>query len=437
MSSQIRRVFPDPIAGKIELPTWLIKIREEAAIRRMLFIRQLGLKAYIDFPGAIHTRYSHALGVMYLAKKTTNVLLQKMKDKNKALIEDSLKANEEELIAAGFLHDIAHGPFSHAVDFAMRKISGKTHEDLAKDIILDSLPADLANRINEQQVVKLIQGKHDYPFLSQMICGPIDIDKLDYLLRDAYHVGLKYSFDLDYFLDSYTVMGDENCLNKCKLGIENTPQATATTELFLVLWKSMYDLVYHVENSRIAEKMLEKAILLKENDPKIIEKFRDVKGFLDLDDDKLLNLLSSLGGKSEELVTNIKVGKVYNVVFDTELDQERFRMSPEFLRALKDPHKVSEISDSISKEFNEKENKTEYEYICDIITSRAPSDIQIDKQDEETGEYEELRKKSNIVGAMRSQNQIKMYFEKEKKYSIPEKTINTTLKEIIEGLKIV
>jgi HD superfamily phosphohydrolase len=232
-------------------------------------------------------------------------------------------------------------------------------------------------------------------------------------------------------------MGDENCLNKCKLGIENTPQATATTELFLVLWKSMYDLVYHVENSRIAEKMLEKAILLKENDPKIIEKFRDVKGFLDLDDDKLLNLLSSLGGKSEELVTNIKVGKVYNVVFDTELDQERFRMSPEFLRALKDPHKVSEISDSISKEFNEKENKTEYEYICDIITSRAPSDIQIDKQDEETGEYEELRKKSNIVGAMRSQNQIKMYFEKEKKYSIPEKIINTTLKEIIEGLKIV
>src|SRR3989304_7026510 len=191
MSSQIRRVFPDPIAGKIELPTWLIKIREEAAIRRMLFIRQLGLKAYIDFPGAIHTRYSHALGVMYLAKKTTNVLLQKMKDKNKALIEDSLKANEEELIAAGFLHDIAHGPFSHAVDFAMRKISGKTHEDLAKDIILDSLPADLANRINEQQVVKLIQGKHDYPFLSQMICGPIDIDELDYLLRDAYHVGLK------------------------------------------------------------------------------------------------------------------------------------------------------------------------------------------------------------------------------------------------------
>jgi uncharacterized protein len=248
MSSQRRHVFPDPIAGKIELPPWLVKIKEEPAIRRMLFIRQLGLKAYIDFPGAIHTRYSHALGAMYLAKKTTDVLIQKMNEKGKSLVENCLVTNRETLIAAGFLHDIAHGPFSHAVDFAMRKISGKTHEDLAKDIILDILPPDIANLINEQQVIKLIQGKHDYPFLSQIISGPIDIDRLDYLLRDAYHVGLKYSFDLDYFLSSYTILGDQECLKKCKLGIENSTQATVTTELFLVIWKSMYDLVYLVED---------------------------------------------------------------------------------------------------------------------------------------------------------------------------------------------
>ena len=348
-----------------------------------------------------------------------------------------LKANEETLIAAGFLHDIAHGPFSHAVDFAMRKISGKTHEELAKDIILNSLPSDLANRINEQQVIKLIQGKHDYPFLSQIISGPIDIDKLDYLLRDAYHVGLKYSFDLDYFLDSYTILGDEECLNKCRLGIEDSPQAIVTTELFLVMWKSMYDLVYHVEDSRVAEKMLEKAILLKENDKKIIEKFSDAKSFLDLDDDFLLNLLIGLGGKSEELVTNIKVGKVYKVAFDTELDQQHFQMSSKFVDTLKNLDKVSEISDNISKQFNEKENKTDYEYICDIITSKAPSEIQIDKQDEETGEYVELRKKSQIVGAIQSQSRIKIYSDLKIKDAPSRQKINTTLEEIIEGLKIV
>lgn len=437
MSIQRRHVVPDPIAGSIELPPWLIKIKEEPAVRRMLFIRQLGLKAYIDFPGAIHTRYSHALGVMYLAKKITDLLIQNMKEKNRAIIEKSLETNKEELTAAGFLHDIAHGPFSHAVDFAMRKISRKTHEDLAEDIIFNALPVDLANWINEQQVIKLIQGKHDYPFLSQIISGPMDIDKLDYLLRDAHHVGFKYSFDLDYFLRSYTILGDEECLNKCKLGLEDSPQAIVTTEIFLVMWKSMYDLVYHVEDSRIAEKMLEKAILLNKTDTRITEKFNNTKSFLELDDYELLNLLSSLGGKSEELVTDIKAGKVYKVIFNTELDQERFQMSTDFLQALKNPNKVDEISDDISKQFNEKQSKAAYEYICDIVTSKAPSDIQIDKQDEETGEYVELRKKSRIVGAIQSQSRIKIYSDPKIKDCPASEKINTTLEEIIEGLKIV
>jgi len=373
---------------------------------------------------------------MYLAKKTTDVLIKKMHEKNMSFVETCLETNKETLIAAGFLHDIGHGPFSHAVDFAMRKISGKTHEDLAKDIILDVLPSDLSNLINEQQVIKLIQGKHDYPFLSQIISGPIDIDKLDYLLRDAYHVGLKYSFDLDYFLSSFTILGDQECLTKCKLGIENSTQATVTTELFLVMWKSMYDLVYHVQDSRIAEKMLEKAILLRQNDKQITEKFGNTKNLLDLDDDKLLNLLIDLGGKSAELVKNIKAGNVYKAVFSMELNQEKFQMSSEFLLALKNTHKVSEISDIISKQFNEKQNNTEYDYICDIITSRAPSEIQIDEQDEETGEYVDLRKKSLIVGAIQSQSQIKIYADpKIKNIPVTEK-INTTLEEIIEGIKI-
>ena len=313
VSSQRKHVFPDPIAGKIELPPWLITIKEEPAVRRMLFIRQLGLKAYIDFPGAIHTRYSHALGVMFLANKTTELLIEKMNAKRNKSIENCLKARKNELIAAGFLHDIAHGPFSHSVDFAMWQISGKTHEELAKDVILECLPQDLSNLVDIQQVIKLIQDKHDYPFLSQIINGPIDIDKLDYLLRDAYHVGLKYSFDLDYFLNSYTILGDPENLCKCKLGIENTVQARATAELFLVLWKSMYDLVYHVEGSRIAEKMLEKAILLNKDDPTIKEQFSTAESFVKLTDDELLKSLSSLGGQTSELVGGIKTvdPKVY------------------------------------------------------------------------------------------------------------------------------
>jgi len=410
---------------------------EEPAVRRMLFIRQLGLKAYIDFPGAIHTRYSHALGAMHLAGKITDLLIQKMdENESSSTIKESLSSSKNDLIAAGFLHDIAHGPFSHAVDFAMKEISGKSHEELAAEIILNEFPQDLANWINEQQVIKLIQGKHDYPFLSQIISGPLDIDKLDYLLRDAHHVGLKYSFDLDYFLGSYTILGDRECLNKCKLGLEDSPQAFVTTEIFLVMWKSMYDLVYFVQDSRIAEKMLEKAILLRKTDEKILGKFDNTKNFLSLNDDELLNLLTDLGGKSAELVSNIKAGKVYHVLLDSELDQAHFQMSPEFVESLKKPEKVNALSDIISQQFNEKNNKKDYTYICDIITSKAPSEIAIDNQDKETGEYVELRKKSRIVGAIQSQSRIKVYCEPKVKVNIPTEKLNTTLKEIIEGIKI-
>jgi hypothetical protein len=183
--------------------------------------------------------------------------------------------------------------------------------------------------------------------------------------------------------------------------------------------------------------MLEKAILLKQTDTRISKEFSNIESFLKLNDDNLLNLLSSLGEKSEELVTNIKIGKVYRTVFNTELDQERFQMSTDFLEALKNPSKVDVISDDISKKFNEIQNKAEYEYICDIVTSKAPSDIQIDKQDEETGEYVELRKKSRIVGAIQSQSRIKIYSDSKIRDCPSSEKINTTLKEIIEGLRIV
>jgi len=431
MSSQRRHIVPDPIAGSIELPTWLVKIIDEPAIRRMLFIRQLGLKAYVDFPGAIHTRYSHALGTMYFARKITDMLAQKMYDKGKRILAENLSLNKEILMAAGFLHDIAHGPFSHAVDFAMKKITGKTHQALAEDIITKEISSDLENWVDKKQVVKLIQRNHDYPFLSQIINGPIDIDKLDYLLRDAHHVGLRYSFDIDYFLNSYTILGDEDNLSKCKLGLENNQQAIVTTELFLVMWKSMYDLVYHIQNSRIAEKMLEKAILLKKDASQVIEKFKETKSFLELYDDNLLRMLIDSKGRSEKLVSDIKGNKVYRVLVDVELNQENFQMSPKFLASLDDEN---ELSDFLSLELNKQYNQAEYQYICDIVTGKAPSEIHMDEIDSDTSEYVDLRRKSNIVGAIQSVRRLKVYVDPTLCDIPSPEIINSKIKEIVEGI---
>jgi len=437
----IQKIPPsyDPIVRKFELPYWLVKIKEDPAVRRMMSIRQLGLKGYIDFPGAIHVRYSHALGVMVLANKTTDFLINKMNEKGNRSIKDSLKLNRDTLIAAGFFHDIGHGPFSHTVDFAMQKISGKTHEDYAEDVLTKYLPSDLENSINIKQVVKLIQNKHDYPFLSQIIDGPLDVDKLDYLLRDAYYVGLNYRFDLDYFLDSYTILGDPENLNSCKLGIENTIQARASAELFLVLWKNMYDLVYHIEASRIAEKMLEKAILLNKDNSEIKNCFCDIERFVELTDDELLKVLSQLDVQTVDLIKGIKSGKIYSVIIDKELDQKQFKMPSEFLNALKTPLQISEISDTLSKQLNQKLEQTDYTYIVDIIGSRAPKEIPIDLQDEKTGEYAVLREKSPIIGAIQETKLIKVYANNTIKKNIDETGLNTlkaALGEIVEGFKV-
>lgn len=406
MSSERRNLLPDPIVGTIELPTWLVNIKDEPAVRRMLFIRQLGLKAYVDYPGAIHTRYSHSLGTMYLSGKLTDLLIQNMNDQGHKILSDNLKINKENIMAAGFLHDIAHGPFSHSVDFAMNCLTGKSHQEFAEDVISNYLPEDLGNWVDKKQVIKMISGEHDYPFISQIIDGPIDVDKLDYLLRDAYHVGLRYSFDLDYFLGSHTILGNEDNLKTCKLGLKNTHQAVVTTELFLVVWKSMYDLVYHVQNSRIAEKMLEKAILVHKDDGKIKDIFSNTIEFLKLDDDKLLTLLSDIGEYGSDIVTRIKRNKVYKMAFQSELNQNYFEMSPEFIESLKE---VNKVCDNLSRKINEKYDKEDYQYICDIITSKSPKEIQIDNFDEDTGEYVTLRNKSNIVGAIQALRSLRIY----------------------------
>src|SRR2546425_12520220 len=117
-----RLTYPDPIHGTIELPEWFPVIANKESVRRMMFIRQLGLKAYVDFPGAIHTRFSHALGTMQLTKKLVSMLSDELEKSGQSGKASNLKANLNSLMAAGFLHDIGHGPFSHAVDYPASKL---------------------------------------------------------------------------------------------------------------------------------------------------------------------------------------------------------------------------------------------------------------------------------------------------------------------------
>ncbi len=420
--------LPDPIQGTIELPQWLVAIKDEPAVRRMMFIRQLGLKAYMDFPGAIHTRYSHALGTMHLAGRMCEMLSAKMKNKGKSAIAQNLDDNKNNIMAAGFLHDIGHAPFSHAADFILKEVTGKSHEELCEDIIREKIPSDIEDYgITKNAVIQLIGAKsHNHPFLSQIINGPLDSDKIDYLLRDAYHVGLRYSFDLNHFLRSYTVIGKEDDLDDCILGLDYTKQAIVTAELFIVIWKSMYDLVYLVEQSRIAEKMLEKAFLISKEDTSVKDMFK-LDQFVSGEDENMLASLRKMSSDVQLLLAPDDPKRLYIPKFEVELTKKNYRMTTEFYAKLEE--NSDDLSDQLSTKLAERLRQKKYSLICDIIKSKAPRQILLDN---ESMAEVELRMASEIVGVIKAKNLLKVYVAPSALKKIEIKNIKKVLKELVE-----
>jgi len=397
----------------------------------MTLIRQLGLKAYIDFPGAIHTRFSHALGVMELAGRITDLLITRLATENKPKAVSNLKDNRNTIMAAGFMHDIGHGPFSHAVDFPLNKLSGKTHEEISTRIISEELGELEHHRISIESVNRIITARHRFPFISSIVNGPLDADKLDYLLRDSHHVGLKYALDMENFIEGYTVLGDDKDLSKSELGLENTPEAVTSAEIFLTIWKGMYDLVYHVENSRIAEKMLERAILAGCSDDKDLRGiFQSPEKVTQLYDEKLLEALEKIKGFPQDTAAAIMSKRgLFVKIYDRELSVGQFPgISQNFLEAIR-PAGASEASFGLSKKVCETLKTEQDQIICDLVKSRVPHSIHVDERDSH-GDPIELKSKSSIIGAIKEKIRLKAYIHPSLQKKMEEKTLSKT----IEGL---
>jgi HD superfamily phosphohydrolase len=431
---QRRPVTLDPVHGRIEIPPWLTRIDRTPAVRRMMFIRQLGLKAYIDFPGAIHTRYLHGLGAMHLAGKISDLLAEKEKEKGHTAIAENLHASKNALMAAGFLHDIGHGPFSHAVDYAMKTISGKSHEDLAAEIIDKKLETlESHDHIPLSSIKQIITRNHKLRFISEIINGPLDVDKLDYLIRDAHNVGLRYNIDVDHFANSFTILGDVRDFEKCYLGLDDTPEAIITAEIFILIWKSMYDLVYYVEQSRIAEKMLEKAVLKgTEDNPNLSVHFTDLDKFIELNDDGLLSLLEQSGTFAKEVVSGVREKRLYeNAKIDLLLNEEDVKMSGKFLTDLTSSEDGASLGEDLTRKVCGELGIDPYQIICDIIKSRVPRRIDVDDIDPETKEPRELKEKSDILPHIEQRNVLKVYSHPG--FTTDEKRLRTEVIKSIEN----
>ena len=172
-----KKIINDPIYGFITIPdAFFFELIENASFQRLRRILQLGL-THLVYPGALHTRFHHALGAMHLMQKSVEVLRRKGVD---------ISPDEESaVLAAILLHDIGHGPYSHTLEHTL--IKGVSHEDISAQI-MQRLAQHFGDPIH--RAIRIFNDQYERPFLHQLVSGQLDMDRMDYLTRDSFYTGV-------------------------------------------------------------------------------------------------------------------------------------------------------------------------------------------------------------------------------------------------------
>lgn len=229
-----QKIFNDPVYGFVSVPCGLLlEIIDHPYFQRLRRIRQLGLSAYV-YPGALHTRFHHALGALHLMQQAIETLQQKGTD---------ISAEEAEgACAAILLHDIGHGPFSHALEHTLSTLH---HEELSA-LFMEDLNRQLGGRLT--LALQIFRDEYDKRFLHQLVSGQLDMDRMDYLNRDSFFTGVSEG------VIGYDRIIKMLAVHEGELVVEE--KGIYSIEKFLIARRLMYWQVYLHKTSVSAEKML-------------------------------------------------------------------------------------------------------------------------------------------------------------------------------------
>lgn len=233
------KIINDPVYGFITIKHPIIlKIIDHPYFQRLRRIKQLGLTNMV-YPGALHTRFQHAIGAMHLMQEAIHTLKSK-----------GIKISEEEEIAsliAILLHDIGHGPFSHALENAI--VSNVPHEYISL-ILMRDLNKEFNNEL--KTAIKIFENNYPRKFFHQLVSSQLDTDRMDYLLRDSFFTGVNEGIiGTDRIIKMLMVMDD-------KLVVEK--KGIYSIEKFLIARRLMYWQVYLHKTVLSAENMLVKIL---------------------------------------------------------------------------------------------------------------------------------------------------------------------------------
>ena len=236
MNSQNKlKIINDPIYGFITIPSSIIfELIEHRFFQRLRRISQMGM-SYLVYPGAHHTRFQHAIGAMHLMQKAVQTLVFK---------GVKISAEESEaLYIAILLHDIGHGPFSHAMEHSI--VEGIDHESISL-LFMSELNKEFNNRLT--LAIQIFSDNYHRNFFYQLISGQLDMDRLDYLKRDSFYTGVSEgSINSERLISMLNVVAD-------KLVVEE--KGIYSVEKFIIARRLMYWQVYLHKTSLVAEQLL-------------------------------------------------------------------------------------------------------------------------------------------------------------------------------------
>jgi uncharacterized protein len=357
-----KKIFNDPIYGFINIPGDLIfDIIEHPYFQRLRRIKQLGLTDLV-YPGALHTRFHHALGAMHLM----GLALANLRSKGHEISNEELEASQ----IAVLLHDIGHGPFSHTLEHTL--LHGVNHERLSS-FIMGELNKEFGGALD--LAIKIFGNSYKRKFFHQLVAGQLDIDRLDYLQRDCFFTGVSEgTIGADRIIKMLDIINNN-------LVVEE--KGIYSVENFLSARRLMYWQVYLHKATVSAEKMMagiidrakyltqngeevfgSKALRLFLNDNVEFSHFQKnsiyINAFCSLDDYDIWGAIKIWVDHKDPILSYLSKELLNRKLFQIQLSNKPF-----------DAKTLKSLSKSLCKKFNLEEKDLSYFLLKGSISNAA------------------------------------------------------------------
>jgi HD superfamily phosphohydrolase len=397
-----KKIFNDPIYGFISIPDDIIfDLIEHPYFQRLRRIMQLGL-SHLVYPGALHTRFHHAIGAMHLMTLAIATIRRKG--------HEVTPEEERSVLIAILLHDIGHGPFSHALEYDI--VNGVTHEDISIRF-MEALCPEFGEDM--ERAIVIFKNKYHKPFLYQLVSSQLDMDRMDYLNRDSFYSGVSEGkIGSDRLIEMLDVYQGNLVLEE---------KGIYSIEKFIVARRLMYWQVYLHKTVVSAEFMLIHALrrakhltmsgehlfgspalqfFMKNSiDREQFNNNEEVLGhFSELDDFDILGALKVWQNHEDKVLGHLASGLVNRNLFKIEISREPFS-----------PDRIRLEQELVQKQLRLNADEAAHFVYTDILSNNAYNQ---NKQNihmlMKNGEVIELSKASDNLNISALANPVEKYF---------------------------